>query len=623
MIKINFMSLINKLEDLKAKAAIKKMGVDLDQGKDVFKAMAVKKKSIADQLLKIEAALSGLNQAYSQADSSLELLKTKKKFIDDTYGEYIKDDDLKKVIEDLGINSAADMRNHPEFSNESEIKDYHSESPAKEKKAVEYDSQEKAELAEKGRGQLADKIRNLASAKAEAQELMPEAKLSFTGNKSDKQTESQREISLAKLEAERNNLQKQLTEIIAVEDKMKQEHLPKIEKILEEELTRLLPEGKVSIDSKASNLNFIPKEVFESSENFWAETKELAIKTIEKYLSKRNVNISHENLDNSLEAEKIIYDVTKLKSEYQDVLGMEHDKNALSHLDDLLNIAFNHGQGRAVFRDGKVISEHLISQAESLDALNPEAKQKAEDALARLKTFLTEERDGIKNGLFSFATTRSQKGHVREKISQAIAKLDNIKAPDDFFKANHWDFTNQISNSKVDMRPNDKWEVDLDKRLQEVYNVEIDKLNELARSKGEPISKLANEVYQMKSRQADSIQIGGFQLPALNLESQYVSYKMNDEARFKKFFNSLENKNLSLAEFQVILKEELDSYSKDIDRIPGGNQAVSDFKSLQQNTYDFFQRYTELIFNKMTQQGLSPTGRNWRDVRNNLFDLKD
>lgn len=623
MIKINFMSLINKLEDLKAKAAIKKMGVDLDQGKDVFKAMAVKKKSIADQLLKIEAALSGLNQAYSQADSSLELLKTKKKFIDDTYGEYIKDDDLKKVIEDLGINSAADMRNHPEFSNESEIKDYHSESPAKEKKAVEYDSQEKAELAEKGRGQLADKIRNLASAKAEAQELMPEAKLSFTGNKSDKQTESQREISLAKLEAERNNLQKQLTEIIAVEDKMKQEHLPKIEKILEEELTRLLPEGKVSIDSKASNLNFIPKEVFESSENFWAETKELAIKTIEKYLSKRNVNISHENLDNSLEAEKIIYDVTKLKSEYQDVLGMEHDKNALSHLDDLLNIAFNHGQGRAVFRDGKVISEHLISQAESLDALNPEAKQKAEDALARLKTFLTEERDGIKNGLFSFATTRSQKGHVREKISQAIAKLDNIKAPDDFFKANHWDFTNQISNSKVDMRPNDKWEVDLDKRLQEVYNVEIDKLNELARSKGERISKLANEVYQMKSRQADSIQIGGFQLPALNLESQYVSYKMNDEARFKKFFNSLENKNLSLAEFQVILKEELDSYSKDIDRIPGGNQAVSDFKSLQQNTYDFFQRYTELIFNKMTQQGLSPTGRNWRDVRNNLFDLKD
>jgi len=622
------MSLANKLEGFRAEVEAKRTIEELKKGKDSLGDIVARKNALSARITELDQALSGLNQSYGQAESDLGSFKKTKGDIKGMYGEY------EETLKEHGINSAPEMLTNPEFANEPEVKEYFAKSPAKEKKATEYASQEEAQTAEKKRGRLGGSIKELSQAKSKAKELMPEADLSFSGGKARGKETSRRQESLDKIREERDLLRKELNEVIEEEKKAEKEYMPKIEKLIEEKLDRLLPAGQghqsaaEAADAGVIYRRFVPDQIFEVCGNFWPEAKKTIQEAIEKYFREREINISPDNINRSLEAEKILYDADSLKNKYGDVLRMEHEGKALGYLENKLDDPFRYGMGRAAFRSGKAIPESILLEAESLNGKNPEAKKIAEGVLTKLKVALLEEKGKIKNGLLDGRETKADKEKVRKIIGESLKELDNLEAPDDFFQANRYNFINKLSNSKPYIL-GDKWVNDIWNRLEKTYQTELDSLNGLIIVEGEALYKLSNDLYNSRtygSSRNESLKIGGFDIPATNLEKCFEGYEINDMARLRNFFNSLEGKNMDKAEFRAVLKETVDSYQKDIDSVPGARKAIQDFDSLRANSRQFIQRNYELLDTKMDNRGYwrasRDSERNVDNLGRKIFGLK-
>jgi len=300
---------------------------------------------------------------------------------------------------------------------------------------------------------------------------------------------------------------------------------------------------------------------------------------------------------------------------------MEYDSKALSHLDDKLDRPFNYNFGKAAFRSGKVVSEPQLLEAERLNNKNPEAKQMAEGALIRLKAILSEEKGKIKNGLLDGGRTRAEKDKVREEIDESLRKLNNIKVPDNFFQANIYGFTNSLGSCEPRIFG------DKQDDMHEAYRAEVNSMAELIDTEDGALHKLSNDLYHSRTygdSRDELLKIGGFDIPAINLEGEFApsaGYQINDMARFKDFFASLEGKNMSRAEFQAVLKEAVDSYQKDIDSVPGAREAIRNFSSLRENNQQFIQRNFELLNAKMNG-GRKSSGNEAYKIENKIFRLK-
>jgi hypothetical protein len=616
------MSLLNKLEGLQAKVEAKKTTKDLEKGKDSLGGIIAKKNALSARINELNTVISELKQSYGQAEADLGSFKKTKGDIEGMYEKY------EEALQEHGIKSASELLTNSEFANEPEVKEYFAKSPAKEKEMVKYAGHEEAQAAEGKRGRLGSSIQKLSQAKSRAKELMPEADLSFSGGKTEGQEISRRRESLIRMTDERDSLRRELDEVLEEEKKAEEGYMPKIEKLIETELNRLLPIGQErGTGSEVINRRFVPDQIFEVCGSFWPEAKKTIRKVIEKRFREREIKIDGDSINRSLEAEKILYDADRLKNEYGGALRMEYDSKALSHLDNKLDGPFDYNQGRAAFRSGRVVPEGLLSEAERLNNKNPEAKQMAEDALNKLRAVLLEERGKTKNGLLDSGRIKAEKDKVRERIDESLKKLDSIKAPDDFFKNNYWDFTNSLSNSKPYISE-DKWANDMRDRLEKAYRSEIDNLHKLAATEQEAINKLSNKIYNSRSfgsSRNEFLQIGGFKIPAMNLEAEFApsqGYRINDLARFESFFNSLDGQNMSKAEFQVVLKEAVDSYQKDINDVSGGREAIQTFDALRANNSDFIQHNYELLDAKMNNGRRSSDTKKPYEVENKIFKLE-
>lgn len=559
----------------------------MKEGKKVFSDISNEKQTISNKINDLNVLLSELKMAYSLGNSSLESFKSSKVKIQDLFNKY------STSLKTKGINSVEDILNNEDYKEVKEITEYHQKGAS--------------QIIDKNKkGELGERVENINIAKEKIKEALPEMELNFSGKPKGKETSSHREESLLKIQKYIQDLeQQQLAEIQKKEALAKSEYLPKIKDIVTKNLEKIFPEGKgYSIQPLAANLDFISDEVFElCGDELWPEAKVIALNLILEKNKEKKINYQPEEIGISLEAEKLIFDVKKIREQHDSLLKIDHDRTYFPRLTRSIQDGFSRIlPSELIIKDNKVYPYELLKQAEYFKEKNPEAKEVCEEAINNTLNILREAQSKINPGWLSRKQTKEDMADAKKNIEKSISEMIKIEAPDNFYTTkNIYEFSNKFSSASS---PNFKgyqsdWCVSLKTKLKEDLKMELDKVMKLINDEHDRLYKFGNDAYAF--RDCKKVMEGGLEIPVVNLEDDYICNSLNDKEALNSFIKSIQEKVLSIEELSEKIKQKVAVFYNKISNYHNSEEILAKVKKLKEKFSNFneFRGKGDLINIKM------------------------
>ena len=288
------MSLKDKIAELKQADKTEIDGKKMKEGKETINVIGSEKEALANKIKGLKDLVSKLENSYSAAKTGIAEFKDAKGKIDEIFSDYV------AHVEETGaeqkISGVSEILNSAEFAGDEEVREYHKKGTKKIK-------------GDDKTGQLGDKVKENAQAKKAIKEALPDMKLNFRGGLKEGEKMSPRDASLLKLKDYIKELeQEELAAVRKKEAEVKAEYLPRIQEIVNRNLDRIFPEGNSpSGSSLGSHLNLISDEILEfCGDELWPETKAMAMKLILEQCAKKGIRSNVSEVDENLEAEKMI-----------------------------------------------------------------------------------------------------------------------------------------------------------------------------------------------------------------------------------------------------------------------------------------------------------------------------
>lgn len=561
------MSLKNKLEAIKKEVTSKKSAEEIVAGKQTVSELAGNKQALSTKIADLKTMLSQLKSAYSHSESDLADFKSKKSQIEALFTEY------GDYLETRGIASVEDFLHDPEFAAEGEIKEYEEAGAAKQKSGQ--------------RGKLGKGVEQVADLKSQAKEALPEMDLDFRGQKKAGEEVSPRQASFSKIEAHIQELEGELAKINEQEKNAKQEYLPKIKALVGEKIDEVFNEQNLTTNPKLLNLNLISDEVFRlCGDEFWPEAKETAMSLIkQKYAGEKwGSSFEVEDLNSSLEAEKLIFEVNEIREKHQSLLDREHDRQGLVNLSREMDSSFfRYPNSSLAVKEGDLYPGDILAQAEYFADKNKEAKVVCEKSLEQAKMALEAAKAKIPGGFLAGKDTKHDIEEITQEIEKAEANLAKLSAPDSFYGDNEYAFTNAMFSvmPRLKSRSGKEWALNLREEIDKQNDQINNSLRNLQNQEREALRKIKDDLYQFGSSQLKKT-INGFIVPYFKLEDfpQYKSF--NDKPELDQLFKGLEGLRLTQAEFKEQIEKESAVFKQEIAAYPDSEAILKRFKELEE-----------------------------------------
>lgn len=612
------MSLKGKFEGIKQVVGVKKTQETFEEGKRVFGDIENKKKTLTDRINGLKELVNQLEGSYSSARKGSNDFAEADNKIKTTFNEYTQDPEFAAALKRLGVKSVEELLASPDFSNEEEIVDYHKKGAAKLRKN-EATQTEKLEIADdedekkkpEKRGELGERVKELASVKGRVKKELPEMDLNFRGRVKAGETISPREASILKIKDYIKELEKkELAEVQKKEKEAKAEYLPKIKEIISNRLEEIFPAAKgYSVAPAAANINFITDEVFElCGDELWPEVKNAALILVRQKFEERKIDIRSDGIDKSLEAEKFIFDVSDLRNKNENLLKLDRDKDNFSGLgretDEKLFQGLKKSGEEVEIKDNLMFPKYLLQQAEYFKEKNVEVKKVLEKTISELIPFYTEAKNEFQPGIFTGGKNEKAMKEAKNILDQVINGLKVLKVPENYYNGNdRWGFHNNFFNtipgeSKFRSNPDSyKWLSALYTKASEKYEEMRETFKSTTSPEDDKLNKLSNDLYNYSSSRYDGkINVSGFDVPVVIPEKGYRYPEITNKKRVDSFLKSLNDQTFSQEELAKKFKEEEEIYAQEIKNYPNSEEIINRFKQLSEK-YDKVYRYNSDLLN--------------------------
>ncbi|MHB8903636.1 MAG: hypothetical protein ACYC40_00840 [Patescibacteria group bacterium] len=607
------MSLKDKIAEIKQADIAKIDDEKIKKGKETINVIGSEKKALADRIKDLKELVAKLENSYSAAKTGIAEFKGAKEKINEIFSDYV------AHVEETGaeqkISGVSEILNNKEFADEEEVKEYHKKGTKKIK-------------GDDKTGELSDKVKETTQARTALKKALPEMKLDFRGGVKEGEEMSPRDASLLKLKNYIRELeQEELEAVRKKEAEVKAEYLPKIQEIISRNLDRMFPEGKAySVGSLDSNFNFITDEIFEfCGDELWPETKAIAMKLIQEQYSKKGIGFRNSEMDENLEAEKMIYDVQDLRTKHENLLKLDQDRENVHNLfqygikSDLFNRGVNE---KVLIRDGKIYPNSILESVERLKAKNPEAQEICRNVKNSLTNFLTTSKNEIAPGIFTGGQARKDMKSVKDKLDEAILKLSKSEVPENFYSHNYYEFPNALLNAKPYFRGNQlekySWFQALGQKTEKQWNKELAKIKVLQDAEGSNVSKINNDIYHLRSG-GNVTNESGFSIPVLFINEQYYYTQITDKKEIDSFLAGISGKALSEDELKAAFEKEDEALSAKIKEYPNSAEILNRFKILVAK-YDQDFRYKARLIDTKIKSKDNPNYRS--DKENDSHTVK-
>ena len=562
------MSIKNKFESIKQEVSKNRAASDIVETKKSVVELVDRKTVLSDKINNTQNILSKLESIFSQSEKSLIDFKTQKEQLGNLFFEY------KDYLADKDINSVKDLLDNPEFAGEEEIKHYNEVKPGKNSKG--------------DRGSLGKNIEEASIIKQEAKESLSDLDLDFRGGTKEGEETSPRKQSFNKIKNYIDQLKGDLEKLNSQEQKLKNENLPIIKELLEDNIKKVFSAENLSVGPVMENLNFIKDEVFGlCGDEFWPEAKKMAADLIaeryqERFGDKKVFGpASSENINKSLEMEKLIFDANDIRENHKELLVLNSDKEVLKNFIDSADY-FRFQDEKIVMKDKKAYSGHILSQIEYFNQKNAEAKVICEEAIKEAKEMVDKLESEIPS---KFLAGRDEKYDI-EKFSNGLGivkeGLEKINAPEYFHSEDRYRFYNNFRslfhNLDADSRSEKKWALALVKEFKNKVSEIDNKIISLHNNESDAFSKLSDNIYQLNHRKFEKI--NDFKAPYIDVKETRPYQNIYDKADFDNFLDSLEGKELDKEQFEVEIDKRKDLLTEKIADYPNSQIILEKFNVL-------------------------------------------
>ncbi len=572
------MSLKDKFEKIKQTATTQKNVEKIEDGKNIVSKIGNDKQALENRINDLSQLLSQLEETYSSSPRKLDEFKGAKLKINELFTQYA------DYLKEQGINSVSDILSNQNMAKEEEVVDY------QEKGVAQIGNQGK-------RGALGEQVEKLSVTKEKIKAELPDENLDFRGGTKEGKN-SPRTESILKIKAHIEKLQEELNKTKEKEAETKQEYLPVIKEALQKKIDELLPENRSnSIGAGAANLKFIDNGVFRlAGDQYWNEVKEIAQGIIADKFRERGIkSISQKEINDSLEAEKLIFDVEEIRSKYEELLKKERDQYCLSTIAGDIKSEIRED---VIIKDKKAYPYNLLNQAEDVNKKNPEAKRVCEEFKENILIALTEAEAKIKPGIFTGKENKAAMDRIKEEINSSKDQLNRLSAPENYYKSEgRWDFYNTASSSKPYFNYNYSydWYKEMVKELEPKYTAELKKLDELNNNETEKLRlKTSDDIYKY-GHASEWTTIGEIKIPVLPLEKNYAYQHIHDKSRIDAVLARLSDQALSPAQLQEQFAAEEKTMADEIKKYPQSEEILARFKKLVKEYDEKFASLSDLI----------------------------
>ena len=567
------MSLKEKLDGVKKTVEVKRTKENIVKDTESLADVVSEKQALGEKIVRAYEILNGLEQNYTGASKAAKEFKAVSSKINALFEEY------KDSLGERGINSVAEMINDDEIAKDDEVKQY-------KQKGV-----KGADVFEPGaHGELGLQVKTLSSLKEYAKMEFPALELNFAGGRKrggSERAETPRELSMKEITRYIHGLEIDSQVLTEKENQAKAEFLPKVDLLVKENIDRFFGRGNFSLDPYSSEINFINDEVFKAcGDAYWPDVKAEAKKIIEAKYNERKIGFNkkdEKDIDKSLEAEKLIYDVTELRLDNERVLKLEQDRYNISNLKRELSrqIFKNDSNKTIVFKDKKAFPGDILKLAEELQTKNPEANKICGKLKGDYLETLYNLGNNLKAGIFTGGEQKKAIQDVKDKLAKMIAKINKIDIPDNFYQPEVYKFGNDIVLTRPDF-DNKYLKYDWFKTLESRFNIASQQfnqgLNELSKQEYPATSKLDEALYNFQLEK--TVPVGGYQIPVAPVANNYFYKDIVDKNRINSFIKGLEGKSLSQKEMWDEFAKINNEFNNEINDTPEGKTVINKFNSL-------------------------------------------
>ncbi|MFP4514936.1 MAG: hypothetical protein ACLFNO_02960 [Parcubacteria group bacterium] len=561
------MSIKEKFEAIKKDSEIKKTVTDIAEDKEVLHETLNQQQVLTARINDLKSLVSQLKDSYRTSESSLEDFKKSAANIKELYSEY------KDYLNEKGIDSVEEILHSDDFQEDAEVKEYH-ESGA-------------AQIDETGkRGNLGESVEGVAKAKTAIKEALPDMNLDFKGKKKSGEEMSPREISISKIEDYISELETELEETNKKESEKKDELLPKLGQMISLELDKIFSQEDLNLNPQLSNKKFINDKVLElGGDVLWSQIKEKAKEQIQKTIEEKHayLHISDNDIDSSLEAEKFIYDVDKIKEEHEDLLELKSEEEGLKRVSNEINADyFLKSSGELMVKDNKLFRNDLMEKVDYFKEKNVEAKKVCEDVINEYLSAYKAAKEKMPSGLLIGKKTKEEVKEMTAIIDEAIEKMQEIKVPDNFYCEKPYEFTNKLlsipPHFDINLSKNSSLEIkkdliDLDIKLSE-------QINELRNKESGSLSKLINDLYHVTGRKPTT-EMSGFNVPYTDSKNLYSYKELKNTEKVDDIFKKVDGLKLSHEDFIKLFTEERENLTNQIADYPDSEKILNKIKELK------------------------------------------
>lgn len=603
------MSLKNKLEAIKKDVETKKVVEEITEGKESLRETSDQKQVLTDRITALKLLVKQVKDAYSSSQGSLDDFKKSAGNIKALYSEY------EDYLKEKGINSVEEILRSDDFKEEAEVKEYQEAGAS--------------QIDESGqRGKLGKNVEEVAKAKTAVKEALPDMKLDFRGKKGEGEDMSPREASISKLENYVSELETELEEINKKESEKKGELLPKVKEMISLEIDKIFSEGNLYLEPKAGNRKFINDKVLElGGDELWPQIKETAKALIEEKIEeKRNGEFQRSEIDSSLEAEKLIYDASKIKEEHQDLLDLKNEEESFKRLSNEIKADyFLQRSGELVVKENRLYRADLIEKTDYFKEKNIEAKKISEEVINEYLSAYKAAKEKMPSGFFIGSKTKEGVEEMTAIFDKAIKEMEEMEAPDNFYCHKPYDFTNKLLSipPHFDIRTRKDWAKEMKKDLIDLDIKLSEKIKDLFNKESDALFKLSNDLYNSTSNRP-TIEMNGFNVPYQDMKDFQSYEQLKNTEKVDAILKEVDGLKLSHEDFVKLFNEEREELVNQIASYPDSEKILNKLKELEDKFDNDYEHDSILIQRKMAAK----EGKEVRDydkkesyeIRKDLFN---
>lgn len=604
------MSIKEKFEAIKKDSETKKTTEEISKGKESLREVLDQKNVLTNRINDLKSLVFQIKGAYRSSRDSLENFKKTSGNIKELYSEY------EDYLKEKGIDSVEDILHSDDFQDEAEVKEYY------EAGAAQVDETGK-------RGKLGENVKEVAKAKAAVKKALPDIELDFRGKKKEGEEVSPRKTSILKIENYISELETELEEINKKESEQREEILPKIKEIIGLGVDKIFSNESLHLEPQMANKKIIDDKVLElGGDELWPQIKETTKKEIQKTVNEKQLNLrlSNEDIESSLEAEKFLYDLDKIKEEHGKILELKKEEEDLKRMrNEIKRDYFLQSSAELLIKGDKLYPNHLMERANYFEEKNVEAKKVCEDIINEYLSAYKTAKKKVPSGFVIGKKNKEAIEGMTAILDEAIEKMEEMKVPDNFYCDKPYEFTNKLLAipPRFDIKSTKNWALEMRKELIDLDVSLTDKLNNLRNKEGGALKELNNDLYNATSNRPTT-EINGFSVPYQDVKKLYSYNQFKNTEEVDEIFKKVNNLKLSHEGLVKLFAKERENLSNKINDYPESEKILARLKELEDKFDNNYKNNTIIIQRKIAaEKGNMVRDHNKKEdyeVRRELFN---